>query len=55
MRSMNLDYWRGVKAKTLRRKISVMKSKYPNLRNPEIAQRYEKLVADLKKIENGGV
>lgn len=55
MRSMNLDYWRGVKAKTLRRKISVMKSKYPNLRNPEVAQRYEKLVADLKKIENGGV
>lgn len=55
VRSMNLDYWRGVKAKTLRRKISVMKSKYPNLRNPEVAQRYEKLVADLKKIENGGV
>jgi len=53
--SMNVDYWRGVKAKTLRRKISVMRSKYPNLRNPKVAQRFEKLVADLEMIENGGV
>ena len=43
------------KAIELRRKISVLKSKYPKLRNTEIWEQHERLVAELKKVESDGV
>ena len=44
------------KIRNLKRKISVIKSKYPHLRNPEVAERYERLVAELKDLtDSNGV
>jgi hypothetical protein len=44
------------KVRNLKRKISVIKSKYPHLRNPEVAERYERLVAELKDLtDSNGV
>jgi hypothetical protein len=39
----------------LRRKISVIKSKYPKLRNTAVWERHDRMVAELKKLESGGV
>tara|TARA_B100000683_G_C12430772_1_gene531641 strand:- start:79 stop:327 length:249 start_codon:yes stop_codon:yes gene_type:complete len=42
--------------KNLKRKISVIKSKYPHLRNPDVRERYERLVAELKDLtDSNGV
>ena len=39
----------------LRRQISVIKSKYPKLRNTTVWERHDRLVAELKMIESDGV
>ena len=39
---------------TLRRKISVIKSRYPKLRNTQVWERHDRMVAELKKLESDG-
>ena len=43
------------RATDLRRKISVLKSKYPKLRNTAVWEQHERLVAELQMIESDGV
>ena len=43
------------RATTLRRKISVIKSRYPKLRNSQVWERHDRMVAELKKLESDGV
>ena len=45
----------SAKAAKLRRQISVLKSKYPKLRNPQVWERHDRMVAELKKLESDGV
>lgn len=45
----------SAKAAKLRRQISVIKSKYPKLRNPQVWERHDRMVAELKKLESDGV
>ena len=42
-------------ANNLRRKISVIKSRYPKLRNSQVWERHDRMVAELKKLESDGV
>lgn len=42
-------------ANNLRRKISIIKSKYPKLRNTEVWELHDRMVAELKKLESDGV
>ncbi len=42
-------------ANNLRRKISVIKSRYPKLRNTQVWERHDRMVAELKKLESDGV
>ena len=45
----------SAKATKLRRRISVLKSRYPKLRNPQVWERHDRMVAELKKLESDGV
>ncbi len=45
----------SAKAAKLRRRISVLKSKYPKLRNTQVWERHDRMVAELKKLESDGV
>jgi len=45
----------SAKAAKLRRQISVIKSKYPKLRNTQVWERHDRMVAELKKLESDGV
>jgi len=45
----------SAKATKLRRQISVIKSRYPKLRNTQVWERHDRMVAELKKLESDGV